>query len=372
MNRKLRLAALVTVLLLVVLEALSAAFFVTFRDRFRFADPADYVLSPEEARSYADAFDPELGWLPRHATPYGERPRRVDRGRPWLAAFGDSYVQGDEVGHEETWLEALGDLAGGDALNLGVGGYAPDQALLRFRREAGRLPVRVVVLGFTPENVNRIVNRYRPFYFRDTGLPLPKPRFVLRSGRLELLRVPIARGEGLERLTRPRTVAALGRDDYWYLSGGKLRWGFPFLRLALSPATWRQAVESRARSEIRGAGANLWRGEARDLFLAILDAFVSDAKQAGVEPVLALLSGPSQVDAARSGTGIPGYNPILDHCAARGHAVFDAIAALAEGDEPAEDLFMPGGHYSPSGHLRVARGLHRFLGERDLLPRPES
>ena len=40
------------------------------------------------------------------------------------------------------------------------------------------------------ENINRVVNRYRPFYDQSVT-PLAKPRFVLRDGRLALLPSPV-------------------------------------------------------------------------------------------------------------------------------------------------------------------------------------
>ena len=56
-----------------------------------------------------------------------------------IAAFGDSFVHGDEVTTEQAWpaqLEGLdSDL---EVLNYGVTGYGIDQAMLRYEREGAR------------------------------------------------------------------------------------------------------------------------------------------------------------------------------------------------------------------------------------------
>ena len=42
------------------------------------------------------------------------------------------------------------------------------------------------------ENVNRVVNRYRPFYSPRSGVALSKPRFVLEGDGLRLLPNPVS------------------------------------------------------------------------------------------------------------------------------------------------------------------------------------
>jgi hypothetical protein len=57
-----------------------------------------------------------------------------------IAAFGDSFVHGNEVADDAAWgarLEQLG--PGVELLNHGVGGYGTDQALLLFRRRGQEL-----------------------------------------------------------------------------------------------------------------------------------------------------------------------------------------------------------------------------------------
>lgn len=360
-------------LVLLASEALSAAFFHLYRDRLPFREPARYTLTPERIASLRRHFDPELGWRSSYTTPLGERPRPVMRGPAWLSVFGDSFVHGDEVTDAETWAQAAAAAAGRDVLNFGVGGYGPDQALLFHRRLARRLPTPVVGLGFTGENVNRVVNRYRPFYFRETGLPYPKPRFVLREGRLELVPQPLRSVEELDRLADPETIEELGRGDAHYETPFP-EFAFPYLRLAFHPQVWRQVAARRPRGELGTGRTNPWRGEGRAVFLAVLDAFVAEARGDGRRALLLLLPGAEDVRAAREGRGVPGRRAVLEHCAARGYLCFDGVGALADVAASPEALFAPGGHPSAEGNRRLGEALFAFARAQpailhDLTPR---
>jgi hypothetical protein len=114
-----------------------------------------------------------------------------------VLAFGDSFVHGDEVPVEETFIEQtpgicerLGSTRRVEVLNLGVPGYGLEQAILRLERIAPRFHPDIVVLGFQPENIMRATNIIRLFYNPHSGLPYSKPRFVLRDGKLSLLNSP--------------------------------------------------------------------------------------------------------------------------------------------------------------------------------------
>ena len=102
------------------------------------------------------ALDSLLGWRYRpgyssetdHLNAQGLRARREYAPIPatgtWrVAAFGDSFVYGNEVRDEDTWCALLeagaGDL---EVLNYGVGGYGLDQAFLRFQSEGMALRPR--------------------------------------------------------------------------------------------------------------------------------------------------------------------------------------------------------------------------------------
>ena len=96
-----------------------------------------------------------------------------------VAFYGESFVWGSQVDDGDAFparLEALDPSI--EALNMGVGGYGTDQALLRLRRE-GRLGAQVVCMGIALESIGRNVNRLRALYFPPTRDFTAKPRFVL-------------------------------------------------------------------------------------------------------------------------------------------------------------------------------------------------
>lgn len=353
-------------------EATSALAFQLLRPRFVWADASSFAIEPWPG--LAELHDAELGWLRRYPTPLGERPRARDRGRPWAVAFGDSFVHGDEVEDAEAWCESLARRAGADVLNFGVSGFAPDQALLYFRRLGPACArSRVLLVGAAPENINRVVNVYRPFYAPGTGIPLTKPRFVLQRGRLELLPNPVRTAGEVGRLADPRFLAEIGRHDHWFAGAGRPRWGPPFCRLLVDPALWRQ-VGGGGRKGDAPRSADLWRDDgARALYIALLEAFASEARAAGLEPVWLVAASTSGVTARFEGRPRPGAGFVRRHGRARGVPVFDGDeAVMADSEATGRAVgayFAEGGHLSPAGSEVFADALWRFLEERGLGPR---
>src|SRR5512138_1388260 len=91
-RQRLLLALLTTILVLAAIELVSAIFFRLARDRFAFATPEQYVLDAARLEIAARPFDAELGWVSQYPTPFGERPRQREWGRPLLMTFGDSHT----------------------------------------------------------------------------------------------------------------------------------------------------------------------------------------------------------------------------------------------------------------------------------------
>lgn len=112
-----------------------------------------------------------------------------------IALFGDSYTHGDEVSNKETWaffleeeLKAKGIAC--EVLNFGVGGYGMDQAYLRFVERGKQVQADVVVLGLQVENFWRNLNVFRPNYSLYGGIPLTKPRGIIRNDSLFFINQP--------------------------------------------------------------------------------------------------------------------------------------------------------------------------------------
>jgi hypothetical protein len=101
-------------------------------------------VNMDDARRFFSSgiFDPELG---RDKQPTA---RNYVATKHYIAqSYGDSFVFGDEVGSEETWQAHFERLTGEAILNLGVGAYGLDQAVLKFEKYGRHYPTRIALLG---------------------------------------------------------------------------------------------------------------------------------------------------------------------------------------------------------------------------------
>ena len=137
--------------------------------RFLVWDP-DLTQLPKIWADAAGQWDEDLGWpAPRDATapPRDHTGAKLNTdfpepGTACAAAYGDSFVWGEEVAPAEGWIEQLSRLIGCRVSNYGVSGYGTDQSFVRFQRNIGEA-APVVILGIFAENVVRNVVDYRSF-----------------------------------------------------------------------------------------------------------------------------------------------------------------------------------------------------------------
>lgn len=136
-----------------------------------------------------------------------------------IAAFGDSYTHCDDVLNEDSWPYLLekGNPKW-EVLNFGVGGYGLDQAYLRWKTVREKFHPHIVLIGFWLRDINRVVNRFYPFYYESTGIPLGKPRFILRNGKLILIPNPISNPRDvLDATDNLSQIKNWGKKDFWFL-----------------------------------------------------------------------------------------------------------------------------------------------------------
>lgn len=357
-------------------EAAAAAFFHYARDRFTFADFSDYLVDEWRLPDLKAGYDYELGWTNHYATPYGERPRRAVYDESLMATFGDSFTHCDQVDHDETWQHYLSKKIGKNVFNFGVGGYGTDQAYLRFRRKYPLVKTPVSTLALVPENISRVANVYRKFYFPATGGQITKPRFTLDGeGKLRLLENPVKNPDELIKLRDPAFLHRIGQNDFWYMRNDYPVFGFPFLKIFFSKRFWLEVryLKSDARIDdmmARPAYYNdIWKSPEKDVLLAIFDAFVKDAGAMGTEPVIMVI--PSKVEARflfDKGRLPESVRIILDHCRAKGYNVFDAVTGLVRNARTESDIdSYYVGHVSARGNRLIAGAFHEFLAEKRLL-----
>ncbi|GAB7080984.1 hypothetical protein [Megalodesulfovibrio paquesii] len=350
---------------------LAAWLFCTlYQDRFRNADLAALVPTQERLDIERDVFHPELGWKRRFPTAYGQRPQARLHDRALLATYGDSFTYGDEVLGFETWQTHLAALLDADVLNFGNGGYGPDQAYLRFLQDQPAAGTPYVVLSLIGENIARVVNVYRRFYLPEEGNALTKPRFHLESGRLVLEPNPTPTRESRQRLLDPAFLEAVGQRDYWHQRHNQRMTSFPYSTVFLRVNALQELINNIQ-------WMSLWdEPEPRELMLAILDAFIRDARAMGARPIVAVL--PMQFDLLRmaKGGGLPDYVRLVgEHCRSQGVPCFDAVSAMAFQDgipqagtgtaglrdaQAVRELFRIT-HYSPLGNERLALAWFHFL-----------
>ena len=359
----------------VLLELVCFAFFTAFRDRFTFFAPERLTLAPEKFERAARIFDAELGWRRRFDTPFGERPRLRDYDRPLLATFGDSFTYGEQVRGRETYQTHLAEILGGDVYNFGHGGFGTDQALLWFRDRYPLVRTPLVSMGLITENLNRVVNVFRPFYSPQTALALSKPRFRLERGRLVLLANPVRSAEEIPKLADVGFVRSLGANDWWYNRQRLPELRFPYLAILANEHLWRETLHRREGSSgdlDPRPWENLWEvDEARELLVAILEAFHEEARAAGGKPLVVLSPRAREIVGVLEGRGAANAERLMAICAERGWTCFDGVAAISSAVSSRADVrALFDHHLTPAGNRVFAERLAAFLAARGLAKSP--
>lgn len=199
-----------------------------------------------------------------------------------VAAFGDSFVAGDDVNDDDVWarrlqlqLEESGIRA--EVLNFGVGGFGMDQAFLRWQKLGRDYDPDIVLFGFQPENLDRNVNVFRLLRFRAGGIPFSKPRYVLQGDELILYNVPTLATDELKVAFASFSDNPLAKYEAFYDSREFVSQWWMASRLA---SFIRALLKSESGSVAQDYGPGSERGE---LGKAIVGAFAESAQSSGAE-----------------------------------------------------------------------------------------
>jgi hypothetical protein len=283
---------------------------------------------------------------------------------PRLAAFGDSFTHCDDVENNECWTAQLeASTPGLEVMNFGVSGFAPDQAWLRYQRDGKAYQPCAVLIGYMVENVNRVVNRFRPFYQPDTGITMGKPRYIVRNGELELIPSPAQKATDYSDIGW--VERAYGPDDFWYSPGmfaGDLLDLSQFVRLARTAAYDKKYSELRDDNEEARdiAWAYQPNSEGLDVAARVLTSFAQQVQADGSTPVVLIFGRKSDVIAMRHGEKKV-YDPLLDRLEGAGVTTIDLTDGLyrASRDGGVERLIDK--HYRARGNQVVADTLAKRL-----------
>ena len=329
-------------------------------------------------------FDAELGWTIR---PNGQKPgqyRANSKGlratreyslapppdKVRVAAFGDSFTHASGVAEGFSWEERLEALEPGlEVINFGIPGSDPGQALLRYRREGAAYHPGVVLIGMMSENINRMVNTFRPFYFGRSGLPFSKPRFDLQGGKLVLRENPIRSIEQYrEVLDKPETwLPRLGEHDYFYRRDNRRsRFDFlPSVRFArvMGAQYFDQPVH-------QPNGLYNTRSEAYEVTFRVLDQFYREAIANGSLPVIVMYPQRKDVRLRSKGSEVT-YKPLVDDLRGRGYRVIDLGEGFQHYDPQAKMAKKGFLHYPEEGNEMAAQWIRDVLAKEGLT-RPEG
>lgn len=302
----------------------------------------------------------------------GDREYQVipEKNRIRISTFGDSFTHGDEVKNESTWQEQLYTLnARLEVLNFGVGGYGLDQAFLRYKKEGLQYHSHIIFIGFIEENINRLVNVFRPFYY--PGIPLTKPRFIVRENQLTLLNNPMKDLHDCNLLLRnPGSLLdTFGRNDYFYKTQPKesiadISPSIRSLKLVYYSA-YNRYMKYTGKS-IYKEGSYSEKSEAFEICKRLFDDFHNLAQKNESLPIIIIFATRADLERYRKDkTKI--YSPLLTYFMSKGYRHIDLIDAFEKNGKLSEldDIFTIF-HYSPTGSSIVAKILLDYLKENNL------
>jgi hypothetical protein len=280
-----------------------------------------------------------------------------------ISAYGDSFTYCEEVDLADCWTPMLEQqLPHTEVLNYGVPGYAPDQAMLRYERDGAATQTCAVLIGHMVENINRVVNRFRPFIWYGAGPPGAKPRFLLEgSGQPVLLPSPV---QDPMQLKDPVWVEQnLGPHDAWYFPGEFVR--NPLDRLALVRLARTLAFDRATREATSWSPA--WAAtvyhpgtEAFDVLTAVLERFANDVRSSGASPVVVVFPFRDEIADARDGRPIP-HAALIQAMQQSGIATVDLTDALGAQARISGLNAVIGSHLTPLGNTVVAQTLANEL-----------
>jgi hypothetical protein len=283
------------------------------------------------------------------------------------AAFGDSFVYANEVPNASAWPAVVErHFPELEVLNYGVGGFGTDQAYLRYRAEGRDLHPHVVLIGFVPDDLRRIVSMYPRFLYSHEP-PRFKPRFVLDADQgLVLVPNPGPSWAVYRRyLSAPEAVRELGKLDYWYeplIYENPLHDWSSSVRLASH--VW---VRLRRRyfdgDRLIKSGRFNERSEAFAIQERLFKQFARAASDAGAVPVVVFFPDRPSLEQLRNGQPTV-YGPLIETVKRQEIRHVDLADAFAtRAHDGMDSLFAPGGHYSPLGNELVANWLGQLLSE---------
>lgn len=262
---------------------------------------------------------------------------------PQVLCIGDSFTHGDEVKAEDSWPAQLEQLLGAPVVNLGVGGYGTDQAILRWRESA--ITARIVLLGLIEGDLERSTT---PIYnFENAGLK-SKPMFRFEGEQVRLANQPAIYGDDLAREFRRGAASDFFRLDLnfdaRFFEHTALDWLYLY-RIPRSATVWR---EHRLPPIYRMPGPRF------DYAVHILEYAQALAKERNARLIVVLLNN-NNTFSDQSVAKDP-WQYLREALKLRAILFIDTTAQLTSMHEraPASVINATGVHYTPAANHKVA------------------
>ena len=291
-----------------------------------------------------------------------------------IVTFGDSFTHGEEVKNADTWQEQMNQVRQNlEVINFGVGGYGLDQSFLRYRNEGRLYNPHIVFIGFMEENINRLVNIFRPFYL--PGIPLTKPRFITQGKQLVLMPNPMADFNDCKNLLHNPKIflSKFGAHDFHYnvgLKDGPLDFS-PAVRMLklLYNRIYSSYLEYTDKSIYKSGYFNP-KSEAFRICVTLFDTFYHEVQKNNSLPVIVLFPNRTDIERYRKyKTKV--YSPLIEYFHSKGYRFIDVIDAFEKYAKSSrtDELFLKQ-HYSSLGNSVVARFLLDYLSENSFTSAP--
>ena len=253
-----------------------------------------------------------------------------------IATYGDSFTYCAEVGDADTWQTFLASKIQSNVLNFGVGAFGTDQAFLKYHKHDNIVP-KVVILGIYPENINRIVNVYRPFYMYKEANGLTKPRFILDGAKTSLLPNPVAKTEDMVNLLNLQFVRNLGKFDRWYQLDQELPpISFPYMKSLLS---YRKQISQQINLLASKLMPNTFKPvfpwnlydetEPFSIMTHIVDSFVETARLRGSVPLIFIMPHKDQILELQDYKASR-HDPLIAYMKRKGYRFVDLVQLLVD------------------------------------------
>lgn len=345
------------------------------RDRF-FARLDEGSLTASIARNG----DPILGWArvpseqttsencegTRWTATYDADGARVypgyDARRVAIVAVGDSYTNGAEVDDADAYPARLARALGIGVANHGVGGYGPVQSFLNLQTKIDRYPgARIVILGIMYENLDRMMNSYRPVLEDNTAIP-----YGLKPYMAGGVIVPHPGAPALRDATTFLGYAAAAFDvDFWAKPRHRFPYSVALLRALASNDFWFHRLQKSLRKIGVPEYLLTYRSPAITGELRVLlDFYAGWTTQRGLTPVVVFI--PRNHYDTTSASAFIDANRALLH---RDLVLIDVGTARIDWSrfnlhEPDSDDIC---HPSPNGQREIADFLMEFLQREGLV-----